>query len=956
MSSTMTSTTIGISTSSPSRTSLREREGELRGLRQLIAATAAGRSSVVLVQGSAGLGKSELLAAAARLARGAGMDVAAGWINESNRLLPLAPLREALDKSRQSPGDSRMFETADAPDCDAERLTDKLTGALQDRARRKPVLVSLDDLHRADRLTLLSIQDIVQRVTDSPVMWLFSRRPSPSTLALRSMFAALAAGGAISVELEPLTAGAVRELVKDLLGRAPDEALLALLAKCSGNPYLVTELLRSMAERDELVIDTTDARLLPTGPSGHLYRRLSTGQAAVCPLTREFIEVGSMFGTSFDVSCVALVLHRTVAELLPAVHEALDTEWLVEVADRLRFRHRVVREAVYAALPLSARKVLHREVAAALLATGGCGADVAAHLMTGAEAGNADTVRVLLQASDEAAAGAPGTAADLLLRAIDLMPSDDLDRHRRTENTIDMLVRAGRAQEAVTFGETALQTSLPIDIEARLRSHVAEALGVGGRSSAALQQTRIALDLAIADTSTRAYLLAVESTAQLLEGDVFAALRAAEKALRVAAATPSGEGTKKAASAKRRALASMGAAERMRGRLGTSLELSDRLARSAPADLAGLQELELMWSRGRTLIALDRLDEASAIFAAATHQVEQHGRTASTVFGYRCQAVLELYRGSLDKAITEGSMGLITAESLCSEADVPELSAVVAEASACRGRLEPARDSLRRGLALAGRGGPFALAALAWASTTIAEVSEEEPARVLELAGDLYETLPGRIELLVMNPMVGPRLVSFALRAGDRGRAAIATELIESLSKTNPGVTSLAAAALQAKGLLDDDTDRLVAAARSFRASARPLARAWAAEDAARALGRAESSPEAVDHFTSALADYERAGALHHVRRVRDQLRAMRRPAGAIGSRPSSGWDALTAAELRVVRMVADGLTNRVIANELSLSPHTVESHLRHSFHKLDIRSRVELTRIVVEHESITPT
>jgi len=74
-------------------------------------------------------------------------------------------------------------------------------------------------------------------------------------------------------------------------------------------------------------------------------------------------------------------------------------------------------------------------------------------------------------------------------------------------------------------------------------------------------------------------------------------------------------------------------------------------------------------------------------------------------------------------------------------------------------------------------------------------------------------------------------------------------------------------------------------------------------------------------------------------------------PTGVIG-RPNFGWASLTAAELRVARLAATGLTNRVIADELELSPHTVESHLRHAFHKLDVRSRVELTRVVLAHGS----
>ncbi|HZX04369.1 helix-turn-helix transcriptional regulator [Kribbella sp.] len=66
---------------------------------------------------------------------------------------------------------------------------------------------------------------------------------------------------------------------------------------------------------------------------------------------------------------------------------------------------------------------------------------------------------------------------------------------------------------------------------------------------------------------------------------------------------------------------------------------------------------------------------------------------------------------------------------------------------------------------------------------------------------------------------------------------------------------------------------------------------------------------------------------------------------------PSFGWGSLTEAELRVARLAAEALTNQQIADRLELSRHTVESHLRHAYRKLDIGSRVELTRLVVIHE-----
>jgi DNA-binding CsgD family transcriptional regulator/tetratricopeptide (TPR) repeat protein len=575
-------------------------------------------------------------------------------------------------------------------------------------------------------------------------------------------------------------------------------------------------------------------------------------------------------------------------------------------------------------------------------------------VLKGAEVGNAHAVGLLIQASDDLAATAPGTAADLRLRSVELMAPADLDRTRRIGEAIGMLVRAGRGQEAEALGEAALVAGLPTELEALLHLRLAEAFSRGGHPFSALRQTRIALDLPGVDASTRALLLATKSTAHVLAGDAVAALHAGEEALSTADARPgipSGEIRGSEALAEGRALLTMGVAERMRGRLTRSLEFIDQAALLASVDAAVALELEPGWSRGCTLIALDRLDEAAAAFDAATQQAADHGTVCSTVLGHTCQAALLLYQGTLDQAIAEGGLGLNRAEELLSRTYVPVLSAVLAEATAYHGQLERARDQLGRGLGLAAEGGGFAIPALTWASTTIADASGQEPARVLELAADLYEYSPMRIQLLAMNPVIGPRLVSLALRAEDRRRATVATEMIESLSRTNPRVTSLAAAAQQARGLLGRETDRLVAAARFFQASSRPLARAHASEDAAHALLRDERRTQAVDQLTLALTDYERVGAFHHAQRMRDQLSTVRTPGAPPASRASFGWDSLTATERRVARLVAGGLTNRAIADELSLSRHTVESHLRHSFRKLDIGSRVELTRIVLQHE-----
>jgi DNA-binding CsgD family transcriptional regulator len=128
---------------------------------------------------------------------------------------------------------------------------------------------------------------------------------------------------------------------------------------------------------------------------------------------------------------------------------------------------------------------------------------------------------------------------------------------------------------------------------------------------------------------------------------------------------------------------------------------------------------------------------------------------------------------------------------------------------------------------------------------------------------------------------------------------------------------------------------------------------AGACEDAARVLIHAGRRAEAAALLTEALERYERAGAHAWARRVRVQLRGLGVHPGPRGprDRPSHGWESLTGTEQAVSRLVAEGLTNRAIAKRLYISPHTVNTHLRHVFAKLDVPNRVALAAVV--HRSI---
>jgi DNA-binding CsgD family transcriptional regulator len=142
------------------------------------------------------------------------------------------------------------------------------------------------------------------------------------------------------------------------------------------------------------------------------------------------------------------------------------------------------------------------------------------------------------------------------------------------------------------------------------------------------------------------------------------------------------------------------------------------------------------------------------------------------------------------------------------------------------------------------------------------------------------------------------------------------------------------------------DPQLLELALDASRSSPRRLERALAGEEAGAALAATTAGrSDAVVALGEALETYETLGAVRYAARVDARLRELGVKRGRRGSRgrPRAGWESLTATELRVIALVARGLTNADVASRLYVSRHTVESHLSHVFSKLGLASRVEL-------------
>jgi DNA-binding CsgD family transcriptional regulator/tetratricopeptide (TPR) repeat protein len=445
------------------------RAGELATLRGLLPRD--GRR-VALIGGEAGSGKSRLVREFAREAAGEGALVLYGAC-DGVVPAPYGPFVEALrdldpDELRAASGELRRLlpelpmPAAPAPadpDTERHRLHTAVTELLTEVSSPRPVVLVLEDAHWADVPTLSLLRHLVRAGGRARLLLLATFRDTEVDGALSEALADLRRSeDVVRLRLGGLSGDEVAEFVRRASGRAGvAELAQSILELTEGNPFLVCELWRSLADAGE------ETALSALGAPESVREVVAQRLSRLRPATSDLLELAATAGAEFGLETLRLAAGVPEPELLSALDEAVRSGMIEEVPSRrlaYRFTHELFRRALYDGMTGLRRAELHLQFGEALESSSG-GRDVAGlayHFAAAAPfGGTARGVEYNVLAARAAAAALDyDVAAERLRVALELGVQEPLERCELLLELGDARHRAGRAVDALgAFAEAA---------------------------------------------------------------------------------------------------------------------------------------------------------------------------------------------------------------------------------------------------------------------------------------------------------------------------------------------------------------------------------------------------------------------------------------------------------------------------------------------------------------------
>jgi len=449
------------------------REQELTVLRARLAEAIAGRGSLGLIGGEAGVGKSALADALCREAALAGANVFVGQCYDRSETPPYGPWLEGLDRlSLRTP--SLLTPPSLAAATGYETYIAQMRDFFYALAAECPLVLVLEDLHWADSASLDLLRFLARGLGDMPLLLIATYRDEG--MPLETLIPLLVREAPTErIALRPLDDNAVRALVRgryDLPGAEARRLAAYLLNRTEGNPLVIVELLRTLEEHRAVHWDSGGWRItgLTAVPVPLLLKQIIDAR-----LTRLGDDAAALLAIAAVIGHeVPLAVWQSVAavdgETLLRVAERVEMAHLITASKKgegIRFAHALIRDVLYESVPTLRRKRLHRQVAEVLAASPSPDPDAVAYhfqrtgdarapkwLIAAAErAERAFSRRAAAERYQEAAVllGAQSTDADesgwLRLRAAVLLRYEDADAAQ---------AQAALAEEAATAGAPRL--------------------------------------------------------------------------------------------------------------------------------------------------------------------------------------------------------------------------------------------------------------------------------------------------------------------------------------------------------------------------------------------------------------------------------------------------------------------------------------------------------------------
>jgi DNA-binding CsgD family transcriptional regulator len=917
-----------------------ERDGELTAIAEACAAARAGSGRAVLIEGPAGIGKTELLKAGRSEAQRNDLGLLSAVAGEQERGHPYGVVRQLLERHLVELPDTKRSELfrgaaelaapifSEAPAVTSPELGYAVLHGLYwlvANVVSRPYLLVVDDVHWADVPSATWLEYLARRLEGMPLLVLLAVRSGEHRTA-PDVLDRLANDGVVRrLQPRPLSEAASGEVIGTALGDRPAPAFVAAChVATGGNPYLLQALAGTLKEQAVEPTDANASRVGEVSPET-VERNVLLRLSRLGPDATSIARAIAMLGPLADLHLSARLANMSVPAASSAVDDLIGAG-ILRLERPLDFDHPLVRSAVVHTIAPADASDLHRRAARLLAAEGFTPDAYADHLAATHHSGDPWTVdRLRAAAAIAQTRGASAGAVTYLQRALAEPPA--------TEDRAGVLLELGTA-EALSAMPDALDdlSKAHAALQGRPRAAAAlvlsQVLFTADRLTDALVVMRGALEeTGGSDPEFEATLLshAINAARNGLRADVIERLMPrlerlaaaggfaadAFEAHRSAQATIKCESEAVAALAAERALAS--------GRLLETLRQGDVNYLLAC----------------RILILSERHQEAERHLREALHLAQRSGSPVIAGLALVFLSEIATRRGDpTPDADARLAIELPTEQGRLLKAPA---AAYIVSALTERGELQEAAELLRRE-SLDGD------LPMAYSSTFLLlprgrlKLALGEPAAAID---DLMELGRRDDRMGGSNPAIFPWRSSLAqalLQLGERERAASLVEEEVELAKRF-GIASAVGVALHGLALVRDGRGvaGLEEATSVLEGSPARLAFARALTDLGAALRRVGRSSEARDKLRLAMDLAHRSGAWVLERRAHAELVA----AGARPRRPEIvGPLALTPSERRVALMASEGTSNRDIAEALFVTRRTVEIHLTHAYDKLGVESR----------------